>query len=1101
MLCRRLILAAAMSTTGLCWLAPSVRGENAPDAAAVEFFEKRIRPILVEHCHKCHSELSKPLKGGLRLDNRAGLLKGGDSGAVLDTSAPDKSLLLKAIGYKDVDLQMPPKGKLPDEAIADLRAWVKMGAPWPGLPSGALSQKNVFDLDKRKREHWAWQPIRATAPPAVRAEFWPTATADRFILAKLEANGLAPAAPADKRTWLRRVSFDLTGLPPAPPEIAAFLSDGSAAAHERVVDRLLNSPHFGERWARHWLDLVRYAESRGHEFDPNIPNVWHYRDYVIRALNADVPYDQFVMEHLAGDLVAKPRTHPVEGFNESILGTGFWFLGEEVHSPVDIRGDEADRLDNRIDVFAKTFLGLTVACARCHDHKFDAISTKDYYSLLGFVESSNYRQVRFDAREHNQRVAAELAETRAKHRAIIQRALAESLRPGVGCMAEYLLAARAVVQAGTSADIAAVAEARQLEVDRLTRWVGQARLAAGDVQHPLYLWATGRVEKVLAPSDKFEIVFDYASARSGDWRPDDVAFGVGPKPPGDVHVGDDSERPIESFVEVAAAECDAAFKGLRTAPGTQLDTGALNYERAGRTIRTPTFTLTGGKIAYLVRGKGTVYAAVDSHTVIHGPLHGKLVRTFNTGTAWQWVTHDLSSYAGHKLHLEFTAHADGDLAIGRIGQGESPPALTRLVPPTTLVAAAASGPHALAIAYQKLFCELLEKLASDRLLGDPAAAELAPLANWLLENRALFGPRAHAPVTSAGRAYFEAQAKITAKIRWESRLAPAIQDGNGTNERVFVRGSHKALGEVAPRRLLEALVGSKGIEADGSGRLVLARQITDPNVNPFVTRLIVNRVWHHLFGRGIVASTDNFGVMGDAPTHPELLDFLAEQFARDGWSIKHLIRTLVLSSAYRMASVATREADAADQENRLLHKMRMRRLEGESIRDAMLAVSGRLEPKQFGPPVPLHLTEFLEGRGRPTSSGPLDGDGRRSIYIAVRRNFLSPLMLAFDSPSPFSTVGRRTVSNVPAQALILLNDPFVHQQAGVWAKRTLGQPGTTQERVSGMFESAFGRLPTGAELAECVDFIDGTAKSDGTDAAWKSLAHVLFNAKEFIYLP
>jgi len=291
--------------------------------------------------------------------------------------------------------------------------------------------------------------------------------------------------------------------------------------------------------------------------------------------------------------------------------------------------------------------------------------------------------------------------------------------------------------------------------------------------------------------------------------------------------------------------------------------------------------------------------------------------------------------------------------------------------------------------------------------------------------------------------------------------------------------------------------------ARGSGRLELARQMTDPAVNPLIARVMVNRVWHHLFGRGIVASVDNFGVLGEAPTHPELLDHLADRFVKEGWSLKRLIRALVLSSTYRMASEESPEGEKVDPSNLLLHRMRLRRLEGEAIRDAMLAVSGRLDAKVYGPSVPIHLTPFLEGRGRP-ESGPLDGGGRRSLYLGVRRNFLSPFLLAFDTPIPFSTMGRRSVSNVPAQALILLNDPFVHQQAEVWAKRVLSRPGPAGERVDGMYVNALGRPPTDDERAACLAFLEGQTKRYGVPAddarVWADLAHTLFNVKEFIFV-
>jgi hypothetical protein len=332
----------------------------------------------------------------------------------------------------------------------------------------------------------------------------------------------------------------------------------------------------------------------------------------------------------------------------------------------------------------------------------------------------------------------------------------------------------------------------------------------------------------------------------------------------------------------------------------------------------------------------------------------------------------------------------------------------------------------------------------------------------------------------------------------------AMLDGDAQNEHVFIRGSPKALGEIVPRRFLEALAGPRGLAVhQGSGRLELARQMTDPALNPLLARVMVNRIWQHLFHRGIVASVDNFGVLGERPTHPELLDYLADQFITQGWSVKRLVRTLVLSQTYRMSTRAVESSEQADPQNLWLHCMRVHRLEGEAIRDAMLSVSGQINLRMYGPSVPVYLTEFQQGRGRP-HSGPLDGDGRRSLYLAVRRNFLSPLMLTFDTPIPFSTVGQRSVSNVPAQALLGLNDPFVHQQAERWAKRVLRTVVSPEERIVGMYQSAFARPPSPFESAACLDFLERQArlypgKPDNL-AAWADLAHVLFNAKEFLFL-
>ncbi len=338
-------------------------------AEGLEFFERKVRPLLAQRCFECHS--GESAKGSLHLDSKAGVLAGGDTGPAIVPGKPGESLLVDAVNYGDT-YQMPPKSKLGSEEVAVLTRWVELGAPWPEEAVAANVSRAKFDLAERRAAHWVWQPIGSPTPPAVADDAWPQSPIDRFILARLEREGMRPAPAADRRVLVRRLYFDLIGLPPSGEELAAALADESPGAVEDLVDRLLASPHFGERWGRHWLDLVRYCESRGHEYDYTIPNAWQYRDYVIRAINADVPYDRFVTEHLAGDLVSPPRLHPSEGFNESILGTGFWWFEEAVHSPVDIRQDECDRIDQRLDVLSKTFLGLTVACAlprpqiRCH---------------------------------------------------------------------------------------------------------------------------------------------------------------------------------------------------------------------------------------------------------------------------------------------------------------------------------------------------------------------------------------------------------------------------------------------------------------------------------------------------------------------------------------------------------------------------------------------------------------------------------------------------------------------------------------------------------------------------------------------------------------
>src|SRR5262245_2508106 len=407
---------------------------SAADDAGVEFFEKQVRPILAARCYECHSGKSDKLKGGLRLDSREAALKGGDTGPAVVPGMPKESLLVDAINYGEL-YQMPPKSRLTAEDIATLTKWVELGAPWPAETAATFaSSASEVNLARQTDDHCCWHPIQRPPLPAVKNVAWINQPLDRFILSKLEVNGLTPALPADDRTLTRRAYFDLIGLPPPVDELQG------STTYEELVDQLLASPHFGERWGRHWLDVVRYAESRGHEFDYEIPNAFEYRDYVIRALNSDLPYDQFLIEHVAGDLVKTPRINPTDQFNESIIGTGFWFLGEWCHSPVDIRKDECDRIDNMLDVFSKAFLGVTVACARCHDHKFDAISQQDYYALAGYLQSSSYRLARFETWKQDRQLVAQMQALDATNLPRIAAALANSLRPKSEALAQALAA-------------------------------------------------------------------------------------------------------------------------------------------------------------------------------------------------------------------------------------------------------------------------------------------------------------------------------------------------------------------------------------------------------------------------------------------------------------------------------------------------------------------------------------------------------------------------------------------------------------------------------------------------------------------------------------
>lgn len=1105
---------------GLSRFSNSAEQENQTAEAAphftseqLEFFEKSIRPLLVEHCYKCHSGQAKRLEGGLRLDARSLLLKGGDSGPAAELKQPHDSLLMQAVRYESYE--MPPDTRLKPEQIAALSRWVEMGLPWPDEKAPATSEAaKAFDLQQRKQEHWAWQPVKDVKTPTVKHKNWSNHPVDQFILAKLEEKNLHPSEPADKRTILRRLCFDLTGLPPTRAQIQHYLDDSSPDATEKVVDQLLASPRFGERWARHWLDLMRYAESRGHEFDNDAPNAYQYRDYVIRAFNTDLPYDQFVTEHIAGDLLPQPRLNPDSQFDESVLATAFWYLGEWVHSPVDIRKDETDRFDNAIDVMTKSFLGMTVSCARCHDHKFDAISTRDYYALYGYLQSSNYHQVRFESKAHNQKIAKQAEILDQRQQEVLKAKIKHAFGAGIQNFSKYYWEAKALAEKYPAQSTAALDTELQQKATQgtlspqiLKNWVTflQSNRDHSQLMSVRYMLDSAE-NSTLTPPSPFEskksdtmdqrVIIDYSQCAPGDFITDGFTFGLSTRERGAL-VLDASNVPLTLVSQAeGAARRDPLWNDLVDTQSPQLNqkNRLRSYPRAGRTLRTPTFEVQGA-VSYRVKGNCWVYACVDSHRLLFGPLHGSTLKKVQASSDQKplWVTHDLSRYKGHRVHLEFTPIDQSPLEVYQVRHAAS-------FPEPDLITVSLTGPK-VPLALETAFDEFVS--------GKPApTSQSVALVNWVLTHPDLFSePQSPARQDlKAGIDDWQQQRNALKKsIRNASQTAMAIMDGSAENDHVLIRGSHQNPGPVVDRRFLEALGGTSPLNSPGSGRLELAQAINDP-ANPLTHRVIVNRIWAHLFGRGIVPSVDNFGVLGERPSHPELLDFLALKFVKEGRSLKQMIKYLVLTQTYQQSSTTTQDVADVDPDNILLYKMVLKRLEGEAIRDALLQISGRLDETLYGPSIPVHLTKFMDGRGKPPVNGPLDGAGRRSIYIQVRRNFLSPMMLAYDTPSPFSTMGRRNVSNVPAQALIMMNDPFVLQQAELWGKRVLTESGlqTNEDRIRWMYESALGRLPTPEELQTAREFIEQQTKANPSDSdqtrIWSELGHVIFNLKEFIYI-
>lgn len=778
-------------------------------AEQLKFFETNVRPVLVEHCQKCHGE--KKQWAGLRLDSRAALLQGGDSGAAILPGKPNESLLIKAVRHEDEDLKMPQNSKLADPQIADLVRWVEMGAPYPeAQPSIART---------RDPNHWSFRPPVDQPIPAVKNGDWSDSPLDRFILAKLEAAGLAPAERADKQTLIRRVTFDLTGLPPTPAEIAAFVADERTDAYAQLVDRLLKSPAYGERWGRHWLDVARYADSNG--LDENVAhgNAWRYRDYVVAAFNSDKPFDRFLTEQLAGDLL--PAATEAQK-HEHLIATGFMSIGPKVLAEVNEAKMKMDIVDEQIDTVGRVFLGLTLGCARCHDHKFDPIATADYYGLAGIFKSTR-------------------------------------------TMETYTKVAK---------------------------------------------WNENKLESPAATAMKAEYDAQLAAQKQA----------------------------VEAFV--AAADKAAQEK--------------------------------------------------------------------------------------------LTADA-------------KPP----------------------------------EKL--ETLYPEATKAELTKL------REALSGLEKNPP---------------------ELPAAMGVSEDKIVDLAIHVRGNPLKLGDVVPRHTPPVVKGPQASQflPSESGRRQLAEWLVDPQ-HPLTSRVIVNRVWRWHFGKGLVRTPDNFGLLGELPSHPELLDWLARRFIADGWSMQSLHRLILNSRTYQLSSSPDASLVTADPENRLFGRANVRRLEAEEVRDTLLQISGKLDATVGGSLLKVKNRAYLFDH---TSIDLSDYNSpRRSLYLPVIRNNVYDLFQLLDFPDPAIPNGDRAMTTVAPQALLMLNSDFVMQSADAIASRLLGEPGTDEQHLSVLSQTVFGRDATAAERQGNLEFlarIDQSLAATVPDAAerrrqsWSILCHVTIAANEFVYV-
>ena len=1077
--------------------------QNAAPVAAmtpqqIAFFESKVRPVLINSCFACHA--GGQHSADISLDSTAALLKGNAHGPVVVPGDPDKSMLLHVLNYEG-KVKMPPAGKLRAEEIAALAAWVKMGAPWPekkegekAAPIGGKPEKIVTAAQKQM---WPFKAFRKPTLPVVKNTAWVKTPIDRFILARLEAKGLKPAAPASRHDLLRRAYFDLIGLPPTPEEVTAFLADKSPDAFAHVVDRLLASPRYGERWGRHWLDVARYADSNGLDENIAFANAFRYRDYVINAFNKDKPYDQFVREQLAGDLL--PAANDDER-NEHLVATGFLSLGPKVLAEPDKAKMMMDIVDEQIEVTSKAFLGLTVACARCHDHKFDPIPTKDYYALAGIFKSTRTMEsLNTVARCYERPLAtsaskAQMDAQKQKVKDLEQELKRETdsanqslLADQRAHLAKYLLAGWELAQqpgAESLAELPAHAGDARLfvEAEKFNR--GNAHI---DTEG--YGKGIGVIHTVTVPTfAEWDITLPKAGAYQVELR----------------YAAMES-RPIRLIVNGQAVKENAAAQ----------ITGSWNPD-GQRWEAQGVYAFTAGKNTLRIERSGDI-PHIDKLMIVPVGTSGagKNARPAEQIAADYKLNPGLVGLWAARLRV-----AQNDPIMGAFIRFAHIPAdrFAQQAPTVSAQLAAANahpavmnafagfngtGLEQVAATYQELFSKV-----QDAKGGDLAALRTGLTAKdglLAVPNKpdALYDKAVAKTLTDLMKSVQMAKASLT-----EAPLAMAVEEGKVENCRVHLRGDTQTLGDEVPRHFLTIVAdGDKAtIDPTHSGRLELAQWITRPD-HPLTGRVEVNRIWQEHFGAGLSRTPENYGLLGERPSHPELLDWLAATFVEKGWSLKQIHRLIMLSSTYQTSTAQDPKVALEDADNRLLSHFNRRRLEAEPFRDSLLYVAGKLDSMQGGSllntPNNGYVTNDQSGNGA-NYAAP-----RRSVYLPIIRNALFDMFQAFDVGDPSIVNARRSTTTVAPQALYMMNSPFVMDQSKAFAEE-LQKPGKTDaDRINEAYWRAFGRAASPTEITRATAFLTRyqTAlsrtvpdASKRQQIAWQSLCQVILASNEFIYV-
>jgi len=1039
-----------------------------------EFFESKIRPILAESCYECHNSVNKS-KAGLSLDYRDALLAGSENGSVIEPGNPEDSVLIWAIRHED-DLEMPENApKLDDNAIADFEEWIRMGAPDP-----RDKKPTQLDLDnavpwetllEKRRQWWSFQPLKKTAPPQASDTDWNGNPIDQFLFSAFSEKGLEPQVKAPPETLIRRLHLILTGLPPETETVKSFLENPTEEHYQDIVDTLLNSKAYGERWGRHWMDWYRYAESHGSEGDPILPYASAYREYLIRALNEDVPYNQLLAEHIAGDLLKRPRINRELEINESAIGPAHFRMVPYGFGVVDAYQEQINNTENQIDVLSKAMLGITVSCARCHDHKFDAISQKDFYRLYGVMASTRPGSLNVDTREKQDKNKKPLSRLKPP----IRNAMADYWLENVDTSVEKLATfsfdetkeEKAVI---TDLKLPARKRKRDLPTEphllnQLMMKIEVNRVGEFHPFGPAKLWKDlpiGRLaeewndqrakhqEALRKYEDAKKTASFYADLRDQDtldrWYPS--GNGLGPK-----------VSPAGSFA--VAGEGVYAISGI-------YPRGVYSHllsDKHNATLASPNH-IAEGEWSYM---RATGLNAAIRMSARNYPLEQGL-HPYETAqnSFMQWFPFKKYPFwNGEQVHFQIST--GGDKPVNPV-EGRSWFGVTEVIGGdfkavelgAPLYSVFSEAPD---LSNSSLLTDLYKQALEESIIAwkrsqitDAQADFLSAFVRFdLLPNQV-------ATLPDRPRELLHRYRELENAIPFPTR-APALLEGDVIDQPLLIRGDHKSPGEPVRRQFLEAFE-NEPYSRETSGRLELAQNIAG-SANPLKSRVLVNRLWGYVFGKGIVSTTDNFGRLGQKPTHPELLDYLALDFEKNGWSIKTALRKMVTTRAFRSSSQATTHSDELDPGNEYLSHFTPRRLDAEAIMDSINSLAR--------------------------------SDFKRGVYKMSKRNQLDPFLSTFNFPIPTTTVSRRDSTNVPAQALTMMNGPFARESATLWAKRIKSQPSldSIERKLDALFLEAFARFPTDRERNTLTAYHQSI---DNADTALERIAFTLLNTKEFIYV-